>query len=160
MALYYVESWTSGSVLPDDPQLAEMLKALWEGTEECNSTIAGTALISLSSLTARCPNIGREQIAESACRVAEEESTCEGSRISALQVAANLGDPRVLSTARVLAQTAESVTLRMSAIAAIGTVGEMADIELLQILAQDKEARIRFAAQAALTRMTGRQASE
>jgi len=74
----------------------------------------------------------------------------EPTRITAFSIAASLGNHKALPEARVIAQTGETVTLRMAAITAIGRLGSVSDIELLTSLVLDDEERIRRIAKSAL----------
>jgi len=75
-------------------------------------------------------------------------------RTTALQVSAGMGDKRILPMACTLASNASlSLRLRVSAIAAIGQLGDHTQRDLLEQYAQQDNASIRLAAKAALKRL-------
>ena len=75
------------------------------------------------------------------------------SKITALQICAKLGNKAVLPSARRLASSRESVPLRMSAIAAVGTLGNADDQVVLEEYAKSSDVRLRKSAQSALKRL-------
>jgi len=125
---------------------------LWAATGERVGGIGGTALLAL------CTNVGqagieRDRLAARAYELAADGQTGELTRITALQICARLGERRILPVARTLAQSARSVPLRMSAVAAVGTLGEPADRAVLEGYARSDDVRLRTAAVSALKRL-------
>jgi len=129
----------------------EVIEAVyWDALKETDTTIAGTALLGLNSLAQQDPAIDRERVSQAAVDLLSNPEVGEPTRITAFSIAASLGNQKALPEARVIAQTGETVTLRMAAIAAIGRLGSVSDIELLASLAHDGEERIRRIAKNAL----------
>ena len=101
----------------------------------------------------RYPEFDRARVAEAALKLAQDTSACEGARITATAVCGNTRYTNALPSLRIMAQTAETVMLRMAAIASLGSCGGHADLEVLQALCQDREPRIRTAAESAVKRL-------
>ena len=121
---------------------------------------AGTALIALSN-NLSAPGIDPDRLAQLAVALAADPDASPGARMTAFAVCARLRVPEALPHARSAAAgtTAESVTVRMAAIAAIGTLGDHTDRELLGRLGKNVETRLRRAAHTALDRL-GRASAE
>ncbi len=100
------------------------------------------------------PGFNRDQVARKALLYAADASMDDMTRLTAIQVCALLKDNRVLPVARELAATNAAVTLRMSAIAAIGSLGTSADRDLLNQYATASDVRLRTAASSALKRLS------
>lgn len=172
LGLFYEARWPKGAPL-DDKQRKEIDAAYWEAVADTTKPTAGTALIGMKRLAAmaplsgesgakdaagarRYPEFDMDRIAEAALRVAGDTGACEGARTTAMAMCGEIGRPEALPAMRVAAQTGESVMFRMASIAALGTCGESSDMELLQALAQEKETRIRAAAESAAKRLRTR----
>jgi hypothetical protein len=78
--------------------------------------------------------------------------TTELARITALQVCAQLGVKDVLPLALQFAESAKSIPLRVSAIAAVGQLGGAEVTAYLENLAAGNDARLAVPARAALQR--------
>ena len=135
----------------------EVRDALWAAVAEPGSGIAGTALIALRNNISG-PEIDRKQLAEKACALASEPKAAEPTRITALQVCALLKYGPALAVARELASGTDSACLRVSAIAAVGQLGDASDVGLLERCASSRDTRIRTAAAAALERLRSKTA--
>lgn len=129
-----------------------VVATLWKATEETNITIAGTALLAMEN-NKNDSLIDAGEVAEKALNLCKDSTCGEPAKITALQICAKLGDVRVLSTAREIATSGQSVPLRMSAIAAVGTLGDESDREMLEKYSQSSDIRLRKSAQSALTRL-------
>jgi len=125
---------------------------LWQAVEEKNLTISGTALIALSKNTGS-QDIQEKAVANKAYEMCEDAQYGELAKITALQICAKFNEKKVLSTARKIAESGESVPLRMSAIAAIGTLGNSSDKPMLEKYAASSNVRLRKSAQGALARL-------
>jgi len=125
---------------------------LWEATAETGSTIAGTALIGLARNVDH-PDFSRDQIARKALQYATDSAMDDMTRLTAIQVCVLLNDRGVLSVSRELAASNVLVPLRMSAIAAIGSLGDPSDRNLLSQYAAASDVRLRTAAISALKRL-------
>lgn len=125
---------------------------IWDGTKETELGIAGTALIALAN-NADGTYIKKEDVAAKALELSTSSNCGELAKITALQICAKLGEKQVLPTARSIAQSGGSVPLRMSAIAAVGTLGGESDREMLDKYAASSDVRLRKSAQSALQRL-------
>jgi hypothetical protein len=112
----------------------------------------GTALIALSSLVNE-PDIDRAEVARKACAVALDPDAANAARISAFGVCGRLGCRECLPAARRLADQPGSASLRMSCIAAIGTLGASSDLPLLERCRKSRDIRLRTAAKSAIERL-------
>jgi hypothetical protein len=132
-----------------------ILNVLREAVCDRREMLAGTALLAFQR------NIGndmelKKEIAGWAVKLAQDAEASKYSRTTALQVAAGMGCNDVLPLARSLAADAGAfVPLRISAIAAVGMLGDGSDSALLDGLANGKEPRLHAAAKAALKRING-----
>lgn len=119
-----------------------------------NWRIDGTALIALANHVSIL-GIDRDRFAELAYKLAVDDVTGELTRITALQVCARMGERQILPVARalVLAGKTRSVPLRMSAIAAVGTLGGASDRAMLDEFGRNSDVRLRTAARSALKRL-------
>lgn len=124
----------------------------WAATHEIGSSIAGTALIALAN-NVNQSDITKEAVGTAALRLSDDPTCGELAKITALQICANLGESKVLPIARQIAGSGASVPLRMSAIAAVGTLGDESDRILLEPYAASTDTRLRTAAQSAVKRL-------
>jgi len=139
-----------------EQQKSEIQKALWAALEENQSSIAGTSLLALDRLSRTSADFEKPKFNQAALKLAKDPNCGELARITALQVCATNRLKEVLPLAFELAQNSQSVPLRISAIAALGELGEARHKRLLQQLAQDQSQRLQPAAQSALARLTKR----
>jgi hypothetical protein len=132
------------------------LSAILEAAENRSLPTAGTALIALSN-NLDAPGIGRDQVVEAAVAITADPDASPGARMTAFAVCGRLGAAEALPHARRAAagETAQSVNVRMAAIAAIGVLGDDSDRELLGRLGGSAEPRLRRPAAAALRRLGG-----
>lgn len=125
---------------------------LWDAAGKKQLPVAGTALIALSN-NAGAPGIARQDVANKALALCEDAGCCELAKTTALQICARLGDERALPIARKIAESGASVPLRMSALAAVGTLGDASDKPLLEKFASSSDVRLRKSALGALGRL-------
>lgn len=144
------------AAMTNDPARTAMLDAYQSALLEKDKTLAGTAMIGLEYLSRRHSEVSRQALTSNVLALANDEACGEGSRITALRMCAMLGSAGVLPTARVLAQTGQTTTLRMAAIATIGDLGDGQDINLLTSLAGGSEKHISGIASNALTQLKQR----
>ena len=127
------------------------LAALEKAAKDTSSSSAGTALLSLNRLAARDRTL-LAKAAELALAAAKDTSAPEAARSTALQICASRKDVRAAPLARtILADSAASVALRISAAATLGRVGDASDRPALESAASDEA--LKPAAQAALDRL-------
>jgi len=139
----------------DANKLQEIEQLCWKATEETDGGIAGTALIALSRNT-KTFGIENPTMATRAFEVLTDPKGGEASKITALQICAQLGEKRVLPIARQLLGSDASIPLKLSAIAAIGTLGDTTDIQALKPYQIGRDSRLRPAVNAAIKRIEGR----
>jgi hypothetical protein len=125
---------------------------LWKATDEKGRSIAGTALIALRR-SVNQPDVDKSKVAARALELVTDPKCGHLAKITALQMCAELGEKVVLPTAREIADSGSGVPLRMSAIAAIGTVGGKDDKALLDKYAASSDVRLRKSARSALSRL-------
>jgi len=125
----------------------------WDAIKEIDTTIAGTALLGLTSIARTGADIDRKRIKKAVEDILAEPACGEPTRITALRLAGSLGCDKILPEARIIAQIGETITLRMAAIATIGDLGTADDIELIESLKADKEPRIRAIASKSLNKL-------
>lgn len=158
-ALQHMVDWYQ-EVRPDpayDGARRAMLDVLWRSMDETSAAISGTALLSLSQLAADDPNVGAERLGQAALELLSRDAMPEGSRISALQVCAQLRIPAALPYARQWAASGDTIALRAGAISALGFLGEPSDLGLLERIGPDAATgALRPAVTAAIKNLTGR----
>ncbi|MBN2162435.1 MAG: hypothetical protein JW713_05790 [Pontiellaceae bacterium] len=141
-------------------ELDVVRKAMFGALDERDSTIAGTSLIGLELLSRTHEEFDREAIVNSALEIASDESASAASRMTALRLSVKVGTTEdteytesTAETARLLAQTGETVLLRSAAIVTLGEIGIEADRELLESFANDENQQIASAAKLAMKKM-------
>lgn len=165
MAMYYDKShdpvWRDYCVqhlggyylkIENAAELKMARNVFWSATHETDSSIAGTALIALANNIDHS-DIIRDAVANTSLLLSEDAKCGELAKITSLQICANLGEKKILPIARQIAESTASVPLRMSAIAAVGTLGEESDRAMLGKYAASTDTRLRTAAQSALKRL-------
>ncbi len=161
---------------------AALHKTLWDATDETDGTIAGTSLLALLAVTDAANDgsprlsstalvssnsppsdsarftteIDRGRLAETALRLASDKHCGELSRLTALSVCGRLKVAAALPVVTDVARRGPDVPLRLAAIAALGDLGELTTVGLLEELSQGPETRLRMAATAALGRLKKR----
>ena len=131
-------------------------KLLFQATELRQSSIPGTALIAIAN-NSGTTEISVRQVTDKAVTMAGDSAYGEAARITALQICAKFNDPRVLSPAREIAFGKYGIPLRVSAIAALGAMGDGSDVTRLKPLAQSTDIRLRTAAAAAVKKLNDRE---
>ena len=117
---------------------------------------AGTALIGAELVSRSDPAVDRGGVLAAATDIAADDAASEASRVTALRVAALMGDAGIVAAARMLAQVGETETLRLAAVATLGDVGDAGDAELLRAVAASSDKRLGPAARGALKRLNAR----
>ncbi len=134
----------------DDKEI--MIEALFNATKERDNRIAGTAAYMLCQLT-KTQGTRKDKVADAAYEAISDPVCDNVSKVSLLQAGAELGDIRFLPAARDLAKNARDIPLRMSAIAAVGFLGDATDLDFLASLTQINDIRIQKPALAAIERI-------
>lgn len=139
--------------IEDAATRAESINFFYDVAATPDAPGSGTALIALRNLV----NSGKEdkvKVAESAIIAAGSESTPQGVRVTALQIASELGHPDAAPIARTLVNDrTKTMHLRVSAIAALGRSGDSSDLPALEKLANSSNYRLRLAAAAAVKKL-------
>lgn len=154
----YIERRWPDVTAPADPDRAEIFTAFNEGLQEKDSGIAGTALLSLYRLVGKTPEADFAAIRQNALTIAQDGSCASETRVTAMGICGLTGQTAILPEARILAQTAEVLPLRLASIATIGCLGTQQDKELLESLRSGSDVRLFKAADAALKRLKERAA--
>lgn len=161
---------------PQDRQrIAAILR---EALAETDTQIAGTALLMMHRIVTTAPAqqagvasaarpdselgfpaepaIASAEVAQTALQLASNPTCSVQTRVTAVQVCAELRVPGVLNLATDLAQHADSVPLRIAAIAALGDMGGPSQKVILENLAESDDRRVKIAAASARRRLEGR----
>lgn len=133
--------------------LKQTSEVLWQAVKETDSSLAGTALMGLSRLSDISPSIDRQQVAETALLLVEDDQTGELTRTTALQVCAQMGVTNALPAIWQIAQTGETLPLQVSAIAALGLLNDKAATPYLQQIMNGAEDSLKPAARQSLVQL-------
>ena len=131
---------------------ARIRDTLWQATGETDTQVAGTALIALRDNVSQ-GDIDKDRLARRAYDLAVDGQVCESVRVTALQVCVGLGHQPALALAQEIVRGNSGACLKMSAIAAIGTLGDASDLPGLEKLSQSPDVRLRNAATSARQRL-------
>lgn len=112
-----------------------LCRSLLAATDDKRDSLAGTALLGLAFASTVDPAVNVTNVNRAILKVLTEEAYTGASRIAALQAGAIAGSKEVLPIARRIIQE-ETVNehLRLSAIAAVGLMGDAQDLTLLESL--------------------------
>jgi hypothetical protein len=138
--------------MPDGPQRKELETLFWRILERTQESFAGTSLLGLYDLSTKGLGVDPARLGRSALDLLHSDAG-PLARIPAFQVCALLGEGEVLSEALRTAKQGETVALRCSAIAAIGTLGKREDLGALQAFTDESNPSIRLAIRAAMKRI-------
>lgn len=136
-------------------QAAELF---FRATDVKDGSLCGTALIALKT-NVGFPEVDEKRVRELALQVANPSSDWETpARITAIQICAQFGEKAILpDIRRIMSDEGSDTMLRMSAIAAIGALGNEGDLQTVARLSGHNDFRIKRAALAAEKRIKGRQ---
>lgn len=131
--------------------------AYYDFVKEKNSALSGTALLALVALSEDHPSVfERSKAKEASASLAFDESADRISRISAIQTCAIMGMKESLPEIRALVSDSKDSNLRLSAIAALGQLGDGSDIAILDKIAEEKESFHEKAIKVAMSKITAR----
>jgi len=147
-ALQHLSTWYESAANKES-----ILQLFWGALQETDSSIAGTALLALYRLDEAGHNIDVTRLRRAALRMAEDQTASDLSRISAIQVCGRLKLKEALPAVVSLAQESQSVPLRISALAAMGELGERQHQQILERISEASAVRLKPAAQLALNRL-------
>lgn len=130
----------------------EMLKCLWTATTETNNSNAGTAVTMLIRML-DTGDIDKKKLS----KTASAKDSVLPNKISSLQVCAEMNNADALPIARqIVNNSRQNKILQISAIAAIGMLGDKSDLPLLYKLQQSPDIRQKGPAQAAIKKINKR----
>ena len=130
--------------------------ALWEAVQEPGGSIGGTALLALERLSREYAGFDQDKIAATALQMASDSNAGELTHITALQVCAHLGTADALPVILSAARNGESISVKMSAIGALGSLGGSEQVPFLNEVLAGTEDRLKPAAQHALEQINTR----
>jgi hypothetical protein len=136
-------------------ELQQAHEIFHEALGETDTSIAGTALLALNRLTRS--EADREEAGKAALQIAAGNGAGELARITAFQVCSQLGLAGALPALQQAAAAGETIPLRISAVAALGSLGGANEIPLLKSLRDGPEERLQPVAQHALAQIAARE---
>ena len=146
-----------GDIVPeirDEAGREKAIRVLWSATDERQGSIPGTGLIALFNLCGG-KGVDRAQVAAKALAMVKDPGYGEPAKITALQIGAKLGEKTILPLARQLAQKA-TISLRVSAMACVGTLGNASDLDWLREYENATDIRLKTSSQAAVKQLRAR----
>ncbi len=153
----YTEGPESNQSEKSVDELNAVREAMFAALDERDETIAGTALIGVELLSRTHEEFDREQIVAKTAEIASDDSVSTGSRLTALRMSALTGgDETTADTARLLAQTGETMLMRSAAVVTLGETGTAEDRELLESYTLSEDRQLSGAAELALQKMDAR----
>ncbi len=147
-ALQHLSVWYERGLEPAPEiraQIRNLLKTVAE--EPCDS--AGTALLALERISQMDPALDGREVSRLALAAAANEFMPVAARISAMQVCAERRLREALPIIRRLVEHSKSVALRISAIGALGILGDSEDLARLKQLAKEHNTALQPALAAA-----------
>jgi transcriptional regulator NrdR family protein len=118
--------------------------------------MGGTVILALQRNLGKA-DIAKERVAKMASEVALDDKQDDSSRLTSMQVAAQLGNRAMLPLARELIVSRKPVQLRMSAMATVGMLGDASDLSILGKYTSSPDMRLRGASKAAIKKINMRQ---
>jgi hypothetical protein len=161
-SLQHLAAFYEEVLLPEEPSPASLqtrqniLSVLTEALDETGSSIVGTALLSLHRLSALESSLDKEMIGRKAGELLTNPGVGELTRITALQICAETGNKVPLPAITDLATKGASVPVRLSALAALASLGDRSQRETLLAVSLEPDARLQLAARAALSKLDRR----
>ena len=152
----YYEASNSGDSSISDSEYKKIAETYLRAMEDSSRSYAGSALLGMHLLSEQYPEFDKKKIKEVAVRLVNDDGALEANKITGLLLCGQLGRTEVLPETRILAQSGETVTLRMAAIATLGELGDVSDGELLKSLTGSSEKRIQTIANTALVKLSKR----
>jgi hypothetical protein len=151
-AIQHLTTWYPRSAF-DCPDAHAQIKNVLEEAVRENSSLAGTALLGMHCLAQTDGNFLPGKIDEYALRLTMASETPLAARITAVQICAERRIKESLPKIETLAEAQGQVALRISAISALGRLGNSQDILLLQKLDNTGDPALHPAIDAALKRL-------
>ena len=136
-----------------EKELAQARAALWSVAGEKATSYAGTALMGLMRLSSKTPAVNPTEVGAAALQLAQDTGVNEATQISAFQVCGQLGVKDAGVALLQAAQSGSTMPLRISAVGALGVLGNRGAVPLLTQLAAGNEKRLTLPATRALARI-------
>lgn len=155
-AIQHLIGWYKKKSGPESKTKEKVRKILREAFGKSDS-IAGTALLGLHRISIVDPLIDSQQVNQRALALALSDETQVATRITAIQVCSERHLKEVLPTIQLLMQNPGPIPLRLSAIAALGCLGNSEHLTLLRPLESESNELIQTAVRSALTRLSQKQ---
>jgi hypothetical protein len=158
-ALQHLFTWYEKTIEPGyadgggDQELIAVRQFFWRMADHAEGSVAATALVGLCHLAGDDRGLDAAELGAKAAALIEQRGVDPLVEISAFQVAALLGETSVLARALEVAEAGPTIASRVSAVAAVGTVGDTDALFRLKRLLDDPNASVRNAARAAIARL-------
>ena len=123
---------------------------------ETDKEVAGNALLAMENLSQDFKEISREDVAQVALDMADDDSVKLHNRIAAVAVCGDTGNADALDTVKDLALSDQQTVLKLSAIGTLGKIGGEDDLEQLEQLLVQEPKLFQQAAQAAIKNIKSR----
>jgi hypothetical protein len=134
---------------PENAGRKAMVKGLYDALQERNSSIGGTAATMLCHLT-RFKEFDKDKVSAHAYGLMTAPDCSTSGKSSAMQVCAQLRNSKALPVARDWAANNKEIFVKMSAISALGVLGDTSDLELLNQYQVSADIRLNRPAKAAI----------
>lgn len=131
---YAIQHLSRQYELREGLEFEQALSVLWDATNETNTTVAGTSLLALyrSERIGSLSEQDKDRLTKTTFELALDRSADSSVRTTALQVAASKGIDAILPEALgILADPDSPTALKLSAISAIGQLGDAASLDAL-----------------------------
>ena len=151
-AVQHLTTWYSRGAADSQDAKERIQTTLKEAVRE-NTSIAGTALLGMHRLSSADRSFKGTEIDGSALGMARASDTPLAARITALQICAERGLAQALPEIERFAAARGQTALQISAIAALGKLGNVSDALLLKRLESEGDAALRPAIAAALRQL-------
>lgn len=142
--------------LADAGQRAAAVELLREAARVSESSTAGTAILALARLAEQDAGISRTDVAVIAFDLARNPAANPSARISALQIVGRLDAPAAVPLLVQTVRDESAVTVRLSAIGALGQCGGRGEVAVLRSIAEGDNERLKPAALKAIQRIQER----
>lgn len=143
---------------PDNEGRKEMIDGLWNALKnERHNRIAGAAASQLAWLARRYPDVISPEKASKECLEAFQDTKCANiSKVPLIQALTVLGNKEILPSLRTIIEKEPDLMTRISAIGALGQIGDKSDISMLMKIAESSDMRLKKPAQAAIRKIEKR----
>lgn len=151
-----------GSLYATDAAIGKRdhIRQVWDEAIKPDVRMSGTVVLALRNNVGQ-EGVSREYAADMAGEVALDDDQPDSSRLTAIQVAAELGNQEMLPLARSVVPPKEyTIPFRMSAMATIGILGNTSDLPLLKQYINSSDMRLRLASRAAVEKIEKRYTTE